>query len=354
MDPIYFAKESINRVSFLREDAQFILESTQFQNTKVLLINNGAPAGYFVEGSPTLVRLNVQDSFILQDLLVKWGKENQLKSKKLAEFPSVVFLGLLDEPDSLFSYKAYSGTPYYIIDITNLDLEVKHEYLDSRGKFFKLSNSDASLFSYGKMFIDWLNKYNFCPTCGTATIKINGGTKLYCPNEKKKENGKFVCGSKNGAVSNIQFPRTDPVCIIAVVNAKHNKILLANHKRSPIENMYTCVAGFMEPGETIEDCCKREVWEETGVKCHNVTINSSQPWPYPVNLMIGCIGFVEFNNENEIINLGHDPELNDAKWFDIDQLKSSIETKSGDIVIPPTTAIANRLIDWVIQNKAKL
>ena len=93
--------------------------------------------------------------------------------------------------------------------------------------------------------------------------------------------------------------------------------------------MYSCVAGFLEPSETIEACVTREIWEETNVVIENhnpgdIKILLSQPWPYPATLMIGCCGITNFNEKNEVIGLEHDNELNDAKWFDIDYIKEVI------------------------------
>lgn len=512
-DEIYFAKETINRVSFLRDDPDFIIEALRFANTKLIFIHNSYPivvaspssaessavksdgpestkassldkynaATQAVSGikpqptrpPPRLLTVQIAEVPELQDYLIQWAQLNKSESIEIRNYTNVVFLGLMENTNftaiskqdpaaatglsdsketeaaplsgsketGVLSYRnKYIGVPYFIVDIKYpsaltlrvsllandknnnnkvvkqsddtthaIDIfklfkqhDIRYDVLSSRNAVFKIPNDDASLFSYGKMYIDWLNKQNFCPQCGSEVIKIHAGTKLLCTaaaaaddddqddkdtitktttttttstvdgkdGKKPIKKVTYKCESKNLSVSNIQFPRIDPVCIIAVVNLQHNKILLANSLRFPDTTFYSCVAGFMEPGESIESCCKREVWEETGVKCSKVIISHSQPWPYPVNLMIGCIGIAEFNDHDEKIDLGNDPELRDARWFDFDDIKQvlerqiqnaddqkylpdekEVENKSLLINVPPKIAIAHILIDAVVNNR---
>lgn len=358
---IFFGKEIINRVSFLREDSKFIIKAIEFPDTTLLFIKNNNPLVTRTENeTKTLFKLKISKIPAIHDTLKRWAVLDSEKSIGLRDFNfNIFFMGIMAKNDSIdFQYhngsNTYTGIPYFMIDITKDDVMISSlsnisniETLIDRKEIMSLSNDDASLFSYGKMYIDWLGKQNFCPQCGSPVIKINSGSKLSCTNNS--------CDSKKLSVSNIQFPRTDPAVIVALVNEDFSKILLANAKRSPSSKFYSCIAGFMEPGETIETCCQREVWEETGVNCDNFSIIKSQPWPFPVNLMIGCIGIVNFNGENEIINLGNDPELRDAKWFDVEYIKTILAGNADDMVIPNETAIANHLIKAVLnKNVSKL
>lgn len=146
--------------------------------------------------------------------------------------------------------------------------------------------------------------------------------------------------------------------IMAIVSYDGTKLLLGRSNRYP-PGWYSTLAGFLEPGESIEEAVRRETWEESGVHVGRVVIHSSQPWPYPANLMIGAIG--QATPDGETINLGNDPELSDAKWYTFDEVREALESSAsiafGDplpdgerkLRIPPQTAIANRLMAAVIE-----
>lgn len=210
--------------------------------------------------------------------------------------------------------------------------------------------------------IDWNRRIPFCAQCGSKTLSVNAGAKRTCPPTdlaggtlKERE----PCASRQG-VSNICFPRTDPTIIVAVVSADGTKLLLGRNKRFP-PHWYSTLAGFLEPGESIEEAVRREVWEESGVRCSRVVIHSSQPWPFPANLMIGAIAQAA-PGDGEKIDLGNDPELEDAKWFTMEEVKEALEKgvsglgepapegwAEGSLRLPPQTAIANRLMTAVCE-----
>ena len=185
---------------------------------------------------------------------------------------------------------------------------------------------------------------------------MNAGFKRTCPpvdNAGASSVTRPSCATRTG-VSNLAFPRTDPTVIMAVVNSSGTKILLGRQRRWP-PYWYSTLAGFAEPAESIEDAVRREVHEESGIRVGRVVIHSTQPWPYPASLMIGAIG--QAIPEGETIDLGHDPELDDAKWFDLEEVRNALkvgtsglgeeagsEYKEGALRVPPSTAIANRLM----------
>lgn len=196
-------------------------------------------------------------------------------------------------------------------------------------------------------------------------MSINAGWKRLCPpsdlavvSEDGVPKERADCATRHG-ISNLSFPRTDPTVIMAIVSADGTKLLLGRNKRFP-PFWYSTLAGFLEPGESIEEAVRRETWEESGVKVGRVVIHSSQPWPYPANLMIGAIG--QATPGGETIHLGHDEELDDAKWFPFDEVRDAVVNgtsglgepapagyNEGGLRLPPHTAIANQLIQAVLK-----
>jgi NAD+ diphosphatase len=195
-------------------------------------------------------------------------------------------------------------------------------------------------------------------------MSINAGTKRVCPPtdmagvlDRGEPQKRADCPTRHG-VSNLCFPRTDPTVIMAIVSSDGTKLLLGRGKRYP-PGWYSTLAGFLEPGESIEEAVRRETWEESGVRVGRVVIHSSQPWPYPANLMIGAIG--QATPDGEAINLGNDPELEDARWYTFDEVREAMkdtsipfgnalpEEEKRKLRIPPQTAIANRLMAAVVE-----
>jgi NAD+ diphosphatase len=175
-----------------------------------------------------------------------------------------------------------------------------------------------------KSMVSWHQRHSFCANCGTRTAMREGGWKRECPNCKTEH-----------------FPRTDPVVISLV--AFGDKCLLGRQKQFP-PGMYSCLAGFVEAAETIEDAVRREVFEESGIRCVDVTYYMTQPWPYPSSLMIGCSA----RALNEDIIVDH-TELEDARWFSReDAHKMLLRQHPSGLVGPHPFAIAHHLVGrWV-------
>ncbi len=194
-----------------------------------------------------------------------------------------------------------------------------------------------------------------CPPTDLAPLpNAQGGPTT---NSEAQPRERAACPTRKG-VSNLSFPRTDPTVIMAVVSHDGKRILLGRGKRFPPQ-WYSTLAGFCEPSESIEEAVRREVWEESGVKLGRVVIHSTQPWPYPANLMIGAIA--QAIPDGEKINLEHDPELEDAKWVEMEEVREALrigtsgigegpgeEYKEGGLRLPPKTAIANQLLQAVV------
>lgn len=226
------------------------------------------------------------------------------------------------------------------------------------------SYNTAAIYAQGRALLDWNARNPYCAGCGQKTISVNSGTKRSCPptdyansTDASTPITRADCPTRHG-ISNLSFPRTDPTVIMAVVSHDNQRILLGRGKRFP-PYWYSTLAGFCEPAESVEEAVRREVWEESGVLLGRVVIHSTQPWPYPANLMIGAIA--QALPDGEEILLKHDPELEDAKWVSFDEVRKglkvgtsgigegpSAEYTEGELRLPPRTAIDNQLLTAVV------
>ena len=181
-----------------------------------------------------------------------------------------------------------------------------------------------SAIAMAKSMVTWHQRHGYCANCGTRTAMKEGGWKRDCPNCKAEH-----------------FPRTDPVVIMLVTSG--DKVLLGRQKQF-LPGMYSCLAGFVEAAETIEDAVRREIFEESGIRCTDVTYYMTQPWPYPSSLMIGCTA----RATNEDIVVDHS-ELEDARWFSRAEATLMIKREHPDgLAGPHPFAIAHHLLGrWV-------
>lgn len=171
-----------------------------------------------------------------------------------------------------------------------------------------------------RSLLHWHGSHRFCSRCGTPSRLAQAGYRRDCPG----------CGAEH-------FPRTDPVVIMLTVDA--DRALLGRQARFP-PGMYSALAGFVEPGETIEEAVRRETREEAGIEVGRVRYHASQPWPFPTTLMIGC------HAEAETTTIVRDEvELEDCRWFDRDELTAMRQRRHPDgLSLPMPIAIARHLI----------
>jgi len=176
----------------------------------------------------------------------------------------------------------------------------------------------------GKALLNWHARHRFCSTCGAATEVVEGGWRRDCPS----------CRAPH-------FPRTDPVVIMLAI-AGERCVLGRSYRFQP--GMWSCLAGFVEPGEAIEDAVRRETREEAGIVCGRVRYFASQPWPFPTSLMIGC--HAEACSREIVIDRS---ELDDARWFDREEVAAMLLRRHPDgLSTPPSMAIAYHIIRaWV-------
>lgn len=171
-----------------------------------------------------------------------------------------------------------------------------------------------------KSVLHWHARHRFCAHCGAPTRMTASGWRRECD----------ACKTQH-------FPRTDPVVIM--LTTRGEDCLLGRQARFP-PGMYSCLAGFLEPGETIEDAVRRELYEEAGVRAGAVRYLASQPWPFPASLMIGCLAEVAAPE----LKVDHE-ELEDARWFTRDECRAILAgAHGGGVTCPPPMAIANFLM----------
>ncbi|TPK24535.1 NAD(+) diphosphatase [Mesorhizobium sp. B2-5-9] len=210
------------------------------------------------------------------------------------------------------------------IDAEQLPETVKA--IDYRSVYMQglIDEAAAGAMAQGAALLAWHASHRFCSKCGTQSQMRAGGYKRHCPN----------CGTEH-------FPRTDPVAIM--LTTTREKCLLGRGRHFA-PGMYSALAGFIEPGETIEAAVRRETLEEAGIRLGRVVYHASQPWPFPYSLMIGCFG--EPLNEDIQADLN---ELEDCRWFLRDEVRLMLDrTHADNLVTPPKGAIAHHLIRaWV-------
>jgi NAD+ diphosphatase len=192
---------------------------------------------------------------------------------------------------------------------------------DLRAARGALPPADASVLAHARALIHWRTRHRFCGVCGAPCEPHSAGHVLRCT----------ACGTQH-------FPRTDPAVIMLV--HREDRCLLGHSQRFPLATMYSTLAGFVEPGESLEEAVAREVREESGIAVGRVTYHSSQPWPFPANVMLG------FHAEALTEEVTIDPtELRDARWFTRAEIR---DRDALGFTIPPMDSIARRLIeDWL-------
>lgn len=231
-----------------------------------------------------------------------------------AESETHIFLGVDDEGQPWFAGE-FKVPPELEPGESMVDLRsLAREAMVGAASYGPVAQARATLY--------WHRRSRFCGVCGAPTELVAAGYQRNCP----------ACGTQH-------FPRTDPVVIMLIEDGE-DRVLMGRTPRFEA-GMYTCLAGFMEPGETMEDAVRREVHEESGVVVGAVRYHASQPWPFPANLMLGCYG--EAISTEIVVDK---EEMEDCRWFSRDEVKAMlIETEVGKLHCPPRLAIARHLIE---------
>ena len=251
-------------------------------------------------------------------------KRGSLPLDPLFRFADVPFATEIGEPIFL---GLDEGCPRFAVTLSDKLLPLIAEQQDIKAIDLRsiavqglVTTPHMNMLATAKALAAWHAKHGFCANCGGVTHPTSAGWKRHCD----------TCGTEH-------FPRTDPVVIMMAVRGE--LCLLGRSPRFP-PGMYSCLAGFMEPGESIEHAVRREIFEETGVHCAGVAYHYAQPWPFPMSLMIGCTAIAT----SDEITLDGD-ELDDARWFTKAELRQMLDgVHEGGIQAPTRMSIANHLM----------
>ncbi|KAG9071324.1 NADH pyrophosphatase [Linnemannia hyalina] len=363
LQPIQFTGATHNRSSFLRTDKEYLQESLQAPTTRfVIFAEHGV---LFNSSTRALAYASYED---VKHLLGADPINNLPDGLVLA------FLGVDEtgngqpQQESEVLVRGRRGVGYWTLDLsaknstrdlknaietwTNAYTEKHGHYMaEMRPAAFGLTYPESGLVAQARSVVDWNKRNQFCAGCGRKNLSLEGGHKRSCPPTVNRdgEEVKSDCLAHRG-VQNFTYPRTDPVVIVCVISKDNERVLLGRQAVWP-KGMYSCLAGFVEPGESIEEAARREVKEESGIRLGHVRYHSSQPWPFPNSLMMGC--HAEAVSENVDITQ-EDKELEDAKWFTRAQILEALRSargsswgkpsEDGSLRLSPPTAIAHHIL----------
>ncbi len=241
------------------------------------------------------------------------------------DFP-MILLGTSADGIAHFACKLKTGDD----DAPPGELDERGKYIDLRSLAVQglLDRVELSMLAEARSLSAWHERHRFCANCGAPSEPTDGGYKRVCP----------TCGAEH-------FPRTDPVAIMLV---HHGRDILLGRQRHFPPGSYSALAGFVEPGESIEEAARREIFEESGVRVGLITYHSSQPWPFPSNLMIGLFGEAlgrELDVDFE--------ELEDCRWFTEAEAEAMVQrTHEDGLITPPDISIAYQLIRSFLAGEA--
>ena len=299
----YFDQLFINRATHLRNDDPLKLD--HYEGVPVIIPIWNDKNLVYTGDVPQAVMLKGED--------VKWFADNASQ---------IIFLGIKE------------GTVYYVADISHLEkvdqapLPKKSVFQDLRRLATSIDPEQAGYLAYARALAHWNRTHLYCGRCGSLTESRRSGHERICT--------RVACARSH-------FPRTDPAVIMLVTHPSEDKCLLGNNKR--FQGLrYSTIAGFVEPGESLEHAVAREVKEETGIEVSEIAYKASQPWPFPASIMLG---FMARGLSTEITCV--DEELIEARWFGRDEVLNM--TKSLDILPPARYSISRWLIDSWLYDK---
>ena len=299
MEEVYcFGGNPLDRMSERRDDKELIAALLGEAKTQILPLHDLKPV---VSGSTTP--------------MLGWQPVTPWR-ESIEAGATLVFLGVED------------GRARFAIDATEVKnavaLDAGADLVDVRALAPTLPIGDAGILATARSLLDWHARHRFCAQCGTPSVVASGGWVRHCPN----------CQAHH-------FPRVDPVVIMLAVRGE--RCLLGRGLRRPGAR-FSCLAGFMEPGETLEEAVRREVFEESGIRIGRVLYLASQPWPFPSTLMMGFLA----EALSEEITIDPD-ELAEARWFGRDEVRAMVERSRSDdpvaglATLPPPLAIGHQI-----------
>ena len=301
-----FAGNPLDRASDRRSDTAWIAGQLAAPESLGIVLWNGKP---LVEDAKAG---GVQIAYVSARMV-----------KDLAEGEErLLFLGL------------WQGTAVFAVDLDGVadpadgPLQGLGRFDDLRMISLALAGTEAGILATAKSMFEWRRRHRHCAACGQPSDVAEAGWKRICPSCKAEH-----------------FPRTDPVVIMLAV--KGEKCLVGRQAAWP-KGMYSALAGFLEPGESIEEACARELWEEARLKTRSVRYHSTQPWPYPSSLMIGLIAEVE--NDDAVAD---QVEIDEVRWMTREETRAMLRGEVADMKVPSAMAIAAQLIRaWAAEGES--
>ena len=317
--PNYYAPAGFERAGLRRRETRWIIERVADPASLFVPVWRNQNLVIEIDGSePRAVALGWDGVGTLFDDLL--AAEERLARGE------IVFLGVVEE------------RAHFALDLTPIEapLDMLHSparaasglnaaevrFADLRQLGGRLDRREAALLAHARAMLYWHARHRFCGVCGSPTRAEEAGHMRRCTDP---------------ACNSLHFPRTDPAVIMLVA---HGENLLMGRSRNFPPGMYSTLAGFVEPGESLEDAVAREVREETGIEVDTVEYHSSQPWPFPANIMLGF--YAQALTTQITVDFG---ELEDARWVERDWLTAHID--DDNFRLPRRDSIARRLIeDW--------
>ncbi len=297
MEEIYcFAGNPLDRVSQRRQDAGWVTSLLEDPATRVLPLHGLKPP-------------------------VRHSSARALDWQSVAPWRQ-----LIDSGNTLILLGIRDGHAFFALDAGSTEVPSDNGSIvvDARAAAPIIDGGEAAILAEARSLIDWHARHRFCAQCGTPSAVVSGGWVRHCPECKAHH-----------------FPRVDPVVIMLGVRGERC-LLGRGHRRRGAR--FSCLAGFMEPGETLEEAVRREVFEESGIRIGQVRYLASQPWPFPSSLMMGFLG--EALTEEITI----DPEeLAEVRWFERDEVRAMVERSRSDdpvpglATLPPPLAIGHQI-----------
>lgn len=293
-----FAGNPLNRASERRGDLAWMAEKLEAPDSLAVALWNGKPL------LETAKDGGVQIAYLRADM-----------AQELASgaWERLLFLGLWKET-AVFAVDLESAA-----DPTDGPLQGLGRFEDLRAMALRLPGPDAAILATAKQMFEWRRRHRHCAACGEPSEVAEGGWKRVCP----------ACKAEH-------FPRTDPVVIMLAVHGE--RCMLGRGAAWP-KGMFSALAGFLEPGETIEEACARELFEEAGLTATSVRYHSTQPWPYPSSLMIGLVADVDGDQATP-----DQTELAEVRWFTRAEARDLLAGKVEGAMAPGAMAIAHQLI----------
>lgn len=395
--PNYFAGSALDRVAWLRASSDTLNRALASAHARFMLLDCGNPVMHGAERGARVALFawaDVADA-VWAGVRAVGGRgvfgADAYGLRKRADAPEklwrratdglvadigLVFLGVAAGAEEAIDASAPPGKPLFALSLATPHAARLREQIlsgpfeapDLRGAMISgaLGAADAPLVAHARALLDWHARHVFCPACAARQYPVWGGHKRACGSSLAAladapapafvtalAAAARVCRSST-SLQNYVYPRTDPVVILAVVSADTEHILLTRQRGWPA-GLYSCIAGFVEPGESLEEAVAREAYEEAGIHVRRVTYHSSQPWPFPSSLMLGAYAAAA----DTALRLDLDGELEDAFFApraDVLELLAGGAVHRGGtrLIVPGPFAIAHALLAGWAHRTAQL